>query len=322
MRRTVSALAFLFTAICASVGWCQTYPGRPVHLVVPFGAGAPDTIARVVGQQLALQMGQPFVVENRAGANGVIGAARVAKAPADGHTLLVTSASFAVNPSLYRELPFDALKDFAPVTNICTNEALILVVNPALPVQSVRELMALANKPDSRLSYGSPGVGNTLHLATELLNVRAGTKLLHIPYKTMDAAVSALVGGEIQVMFVTPPSTLQFIRAGKLRPLGYTNSTRAAILPDVPTMAEAGIPGMEFNGGWFGLFTPANTPVLIVTKLAAEVRIALSNPQVKERMAAIGLTPVGNSPAEFRQFFESEIKTYAELTRLAGIQPE
>jgi tripartite-type tricarboxylate transporter receptor subunit TctC len=293
-----------------------------VRIIVPFGTGAPDTIARVVGQQLTAQTGQSFVVENRAGANGILGTEAVAKAAPDGYTLLVVSASFAVNPSIYKKLPYDTLREFAPVTNVCALDAFILTVNPSVPAQSVRELIALARKPGSKLAYGSPGIGNTIHLAGALFSVRAGTNMVHVPYKGGGPAVGALLGGEIQAMFANASLALSQIKAGRLRALGVTGRERLAYLPDVPTMAEAGVSGMEIDAGWFGMFAPAGTPAEIVSKLHGEIRTALGNQPVRERLQAQGFIPVGNPPAEFKAYVEKEIKAYAEMVRLAAIEPE
>ncbi len=315
-------LAATALALGVPLTHAQNYPQRPVRLVVPFGAGAPDAIARIVGQQLGAQMGQTFVVDNRPGANGIVGTETVARATPDGHTLLLVSASIAVNPSIYRKLPYDTVKDFTPITNICALDAFILTVHPSVPAQTVQEFVALGRRPDSKLAYSSPGIGNTIHLAGALFAVRAKTNMVHVPYKGGGPAVAALLGGEIQAMFANTNIALSHIKAGRLRALGVTGKSRLATLPDAPTFTEAGVPGMEIDAGWFGLFAPANVPAAIVNKLYQETRTALGYPQVRDRLREQGFPPVGNTPAQFKAYLTSEITAYAEMTRVAGIKPE
>jgi tripartite-type tricarboxylate transporter receptor subunit TctC len=321
-QKITTALSIATCVFTANFSFAQSYPNKPIRIIVPFGTGGPDSVARMLGVQLGSQMGQPFVIENKPGANGILGADALSKSAPDGYTFMITSAGFTANVNMYKKLPYDTEKDILPVSNLVENPGVFVVVNPSLGVKTLQELLDLARKPNSKLSFGSAGVGNNLHLSGEFFNAKAGTSILHIPYKGAGPAVAAVLSGETQVMFSTPPAVMSHVKAGKLIALAYSDVKRHPQMMDVPTANEAGLPTFTHHGGWFGLFAPANTPASILNRMHSEVRLAFANPQFRDRLSALGADPVGNTPAEFKAFVNTEIKRYAEMIRIAKIEPE
>lgn len=300
----------------------KPYPSRPVHIVVGFGVGGPDTTARLVAAKLSEQSGQRFVIDNKPGSSGVIGAEFVAKAPADGYTLLVAPASLASLPSLRKQLPFDVLKDFIPITQIGQSEASFLVVSGASQFKALGDLVAYAKDPKNRVAYASTGIGTGSHLRMALFSQANGVPLLHVPFKSPGESVVSLMGGETQAMFLTTTQALPLIKAGKIRALAYDYPTRASFLPEVPTMTEAGAAPTNLDSGWHGLFAPAGTPEPVVRWLEAEVKKAVADPEVQKRLTSLGLVPVGNTSAEYRQVVENSVKGMGAAARAAGIEPQ
>jgi tripartite-type tricarboxylate transporter receptor subunit TctC len=304
-----------------SLAVAADYPSRPIRLVAPFPAGGTaDVVARTITNEAGAQLRQSFVLDNRAGANGIIGTDTVAKAVADGYTLLHVTASFVINPHIYRKLPYDVFRDFEPVTNLVLGTGYLLVVNPSLPVSSVKELIALAKK--GNVTYSSPGVGNTLHLAGELFNVRAGVKLMHIPYKGVAPAMNAVMAGETQATFIPATISLPLVNAGKLKAIAFTGSKRMSALPDLPTMQEAGVMNLELTGSWHGWFAPAKTPPAILARLHREVAKALQVTRVRDAIVAGGYEPDGRGPAEFKKMLRTEYDRYGEMVRVANVPKE
>ena len=319
LARLSSAL-LLSLAIAAPAVQAQDFPKGPVRLVVPFAAGgSSDTVARLVAQKLTVAMGQTFVVDNRAGAGGNLGAELVAKSKADGYTLLFAAGSFAVNVSLFEKLPYDPLKDFDPVIQVCTVNG-ILVVHPSVKATTVQELIALARAQPGALNYASAGNGTTPHLAGELFKAAAKVDITHVPYKGSGPALADLMGGQTQVMFANIPGTLQLVKAGKLRVLAVTNDKRSLAVPDVPTISESGLSGYR-AATWFGVLAPAGTPRDVVAKLNAEFAKALAAPDLIEHLRSDGSDVVGGSPEQFRAFLKSEVERWGPVVRAAGIKP-
>jgi tripartite-type tricarboxylate transporter receptor subunit TctC len=297
------------------------YPERPIRMLVGQSAGgASDIVARGLAQKLNEALGQPVVVDNRGGAAGSIAAALVARAAPDGYTVLVVPGSFTINPSLYKNLPFDPQKDLAAVTLIAT-APYVLMLNPALPAKSVGELIALAKAKPRELAYGSAGFGSSGHLAAELFSSMAGVQMNHVPYKGAGPALVDLLGGQLQLVFGSVVASLPYQRNGRLRALGVTSAQRLAMVPELPTIAEAGLPGYEFTS-WFGLLAPAATPRPIVLKLQTAVAAALRTPELSERLTREGSEPVGSTPDQFAVFVKAETAKWAAVVKRSGMRAE
>ncbi|MDO8596649.1 MAG: tripartite tricarboxylate transporter substrate binding protein [Sulfuricaulis sp.] len=299
----------------------QRYPQRPIQVVVPTSAGGGvDMIARTIGQKLTAALGQTIVVDNRPGAGGVIGVALVAKAAPDGYSLLVASGSHvAVNPSLVRA-PFDPVRDLAPVSLIASGP-LILVVHPSVPVKSVKDLIALAKAKKGALNYGSAGIGTTSHVGVELFKSMTQTDIVHIPFKGNSLATAALISGEIDVMLDSPTNALPHVRSGRLRALAVGTLTRSSVVPELPTVAEAGVPGFEADA-WYSMLAPAGTPNEIILRLGGEIAKAVRMPDVRQQLAHAALDPVGSTPAEFAAYLKSELTKWAGVIRSARIRSD
>jgi tripartite-type tricarboxylate transporter receptor subunit TctC len=313
----VGALAVLLAAPAAA----QDYPSRPVKIIVSYApGGSNDVVARVIAPELQKELGQSFIVENRAGASGTIGADMVAKSPTDGYTLFMGAGAHALAPSLFKKLPYDITKDFAPISLAATS-TYVLALNPSVPAATVPELIALLKSKPGQLNYASAGKGPPLHLAAELFKSKTGTDIVHVPYGGDTPALNDLLAGTVQLAFMSVASTAPQIRAGKLRALAVTSARRSDALPDLPTLGELGIAGYDV-GTWWGLLAPAGTPDAVVGKLNAAMRKAVALPQTKERFAPLGLDPRSDSPTEFAAFIKEEVVRYAAIAKIAGIEPE
>lgn len=313
-RPTVAVLL----AFGASVSIAQSFPTKPMRLVVPFAAGGTvDTVARAVGQKYTEVWKQPVIVDNRPSAGGIVGAENVAKSPPDGHTLLINVHGMAITPGLYKKLPFDPLRDFIPVSQL-TSSFIVLVANPKLPVNSVKELIALAKAQPGKLNYGSTGLGAPPHLTMEMFKSMTGTEMVHIPYKGDALQIPALISGEIQLAFTPLPAASGHVKAGKLRLLGMTGAKRSNEIPDVPTMVEAGVPDFVVTG-WLGLFAPAGTPRDVVNRISSESSRIVNQTDIRERLPGWGYEPVGGTPEEFAKKFREDIARYGKAIQDARV---
>lgn len=316
--RTLAVLSALGITQSATA---QSYPAKSVRVIVPYApGGGSDVISRILAQRMSQSLGRQFVVDNRAGANGIIGTELAVQAPADGYTLLYVSSPHAVNPSMYRKLPFDTLKDLAPISEVAISPS-ILVVHSSLPARTVGEFVALAKARPGQIDYASGGAGGSPHLATELFKKMAGINVTHVPYRGAGPALADVLAGQVPVMFANSAPALPHIRSGRLRALGVSSTKRSAVAPEIPTISESGVRGYEAVT-LFGLLAPANTPRTIIDLLNAEVHKAMRTPEVGESMKALGADVVLTTPEGFGSVLEIEVKRWGELVRALNLQVE
>jgi tripartite-type tricarboxylate transporter receptor subunit TctC len=316
-----SALAALTWATASAPVHAQDYPTKPVRIILGFAAGGPNDLAtRGIGQKLQEILGQPFVVEPRPGANGLIAAELVAKAPPDGYTLLTISSSFTINPSAYAKLPFDTLKDFAAVSPIAVGD-ILFVVNPVVPARTVKEFVALARAKPGKLNFASSGAGGTLHLGAELLKQITGIDIVHIPYKGAVPALTDVIAGHVDSMFVAAPPAIPLIKAGKVRALGVASARRSPALPEVPTFDESGYPKFEVDAR-YGIVAPANTPAAVIGKLNDAVAKAAASSDIKDKFAAFGLAPLHTLASEYTSYLRADVAKWRKVVAAAKLPPQ
>lgn len=317
IRRVLVSLCLLAGTVSV---WAQGYPGKPVRIIVPYPAGgSTDIIARVAATQLTERLKQPFVVENRAGASGAIGAVAVAQSAPDGYTLVMgTASSHGINSALQKNLPYDAVKDFAPVT-VVANTPNIIVVHPSVPAKTLGELLALAKAQPGKINFGSTSAGGSPHMSAELLKMMSGVDMTHVPYKGAAPMLTDLIGGQIQVGFDNLPSTINFVRTGKLRALAVTTPQRWPGAPDIPTVAESGVPGYEVSG-WFGLLAPAGTPKEILNTLQVAIAQAVKTPEVAKQLRDLGAEPVANTPEVFAKEISADVDKWRKVVKATGVK--
>lgn len=311
--------AVLGLALTMSFAHAQTYPTKQVRFVVGFPAGgATDVVARAISQNLSEALGQPVVVDNRAGAASNIAAELVATSPKDGHTIFLGTVSLAINPSLYKKLPYNALKDFTAVSQV-TDTPFMFVTHPSLPVRNVKEFVALARARPGQLNYGSAGNGSGGHLFTAMFGSMAGVNLAHVPYRGASYATTSVLSGETIFMFDNIVTTLPLAKAGKLHALAVTTAKRSRVAEDIPTLAQAGVPGYDANA-WFGVFAPAGTPDAVIARLQSEISKIVKIPEIRDRFLALGAEPVGSTPEQFAAFYRAEVQKWAKVVKDSGAQ--
>jgi len=321
-RRNFLHLAAGAAALSAMsrIAFAQAYPSRPVRLVVGFPAGgAGDIIARLIGQWLSEQLGQPFVIENRPGAGSNVATEAVVRAPPDGYTLLLVNPANAINATLYDKLSFNFIRDITPVAST-HRSPLVVVISPSVPAKTVPEFTAYAKAHLGKISFGSPGIGTPGHVAGELFKMMAGVEMVHVPYRGGAPAMTDLFGGQVQVIFSPIQESIEHIKAGKLRSLAVTTETRQAVLPDIPTVSEF-VPGYA-AGGWAGIGAPRNTPVEIIERLNGAINAGLADPRITGRLADLGVAPMSMTPSEFEKFVVEETEKWGKVIKFAGIKPE
>jgi tripartite-type tricarboxylate transporter receptor subunit TctC len=323
MRRTIAAaLVLVASAAAVEIVQAQTYPTRPIRVLIPFPAGGNvDVFGRVLWPEVEKSLGQTVVIDNRGGANGMLGASIVASATPDGYTMLHTSFAFAVNPSIVKKMPFDVVKDFVPVTDVALGTGYLLVGYAKFPARTVKELIALAKKQPGTIRYSTAGVGNGQHLAGALFAEKAGIDLLHVPYKGGGPAMTAALGGETQLHLPAPAVGIPHVKSGRVIGIAFTGAKRLVSLPDVPTIGET-VPGYVADAGWHGVFAPAGTPAPVVRKMQESIAKALKAPHVHDYFVNAGYEPQGSTPAEWSRRFRADLKRYAEITRIAKIEPQ
>jgi tripartite-type tricarboxylate transporter receptor subunit TctC len=320
LHRLIAVLAFL-SAVAASSAAAQDYPSRPVRVIVPFGAGGPtDVFTRAISEELRKSLKQPFVMENRPGAGTIIGSEAAAKSPPDGYTLLMVSATQTTTETLVPNKPFKLMRDLVPVASLLNSE-LVMVVHPSVPVNNLKEFIALAKSRPGALNYASSGVGSNYHMAGELFKNLTGTDILHVPYKGSTGARNDIISGQVEMMFDSVPTMAPMIQAGRVKALGTTGKVRSAILPDVPTLSEAGVPGYEATI-WLGVMAPVGTPQQIVDLLNSEINKIIARPDVRDAWEKQGAVPMAMTPSEFGAHVQSEIERWAKIIKANNITGE
>jgi tripartite-type tricarboxylate transporter receptor subunit TctC len=318
----VKTIQFVLLAAIAAPAFAQLpYPSKPVRIISPFApGGGNDALCRIVSQRLGENLKQPIIIENRAGANGIVGTEVAARSAPDGYTIVLIPSGHAVNATLYKKLPFDSIRDFSPIS-LVGSSPLVLAVHPSLPVRNVKDLIALAKARPGQLTYGSAGVGSSGHLAGAQFETLTDTKMMHIPYKGMSVAIIDLLAGQVTMTFGTSLSVVPQVRSGRLRALATTGAKRSPALPDLPTIAETGLPGYEASL-WYGFVGPARVPPEIVNRLNSAIVAVLQMPEIRERLASQGVDPQHNTPDEFAKLLVSDVERWAKVIQRAGVQAE